>query len=296
MLFKKPTVWLALLGFVLLGAMIVRDSKAVPQPKPPLPLPVKPFAHCIGASGIVESRQKDTLIGATVPGLILEVYVKPWDTVVAGDRLFQLDDRDLRAQLLVDEAQVKLKEATLAMADDQYQRVLRVGDKRAVSEEERADRQLQVGIDAADLGAARAACRQQQALIDRMLVHAPIAGTVLQVNNRAGEYVSSFSTTAPIVLGNITDLWCRADIDEQVAPRVKPGEPAVGYLKGSSTDPIPMDFVWIEPYVIPKEDLTGAGNERVDTRVLQVIYQFHNPVDRRIYAGQQMDLFVRTDP
>jgi HlyD family secretion protein len=292
MLFKQASVWLALLGIVLVGAMVVKDTKTSPPPQSPLPLPHKPFAHCIGASGIVESRDKDTNVGVTVPGVILKMYVKPGDTVAAGDPLFQVDDRDLRAQMLVDQAQVKLKTANLEMAKDQYQRIQRVSSAGAVSEEDRRNRQLQVDINAADLESAQATCQQQQILIDRMLVRAPIAGQVLQVNNRAGEYV----TTPPILLGNTHDLWCRADIDEQVAPRVKPGEPAVGYLKGSSTDPIPMDFVWIEPYVIPKEDLTGAGNERVDTRVLQVIYQFHNSADRRIYAGQQMDLFIRTEP
>jgi hypothetical protein len=50
--------------------------------------------------------------------------------------------------------------------------------------------------------------------------------------------------------------------------------------------------VRIEPYVIPKVSLTGGSSERVDTRVLQVIFSFDNPSDRRLYVGQQMDLFI----
>jgi len=49
--------------------------------------------------------------------------------------------------------------------------------------------------------------------------------------------------------------------------------------------------VRIEPYVIPKKSLTGDNTERVDTRVLQVIYRFERP-SFPIYAGQQVDVFI----
>jgi len=46
---------------------------------------------------------------------------------------------------------------------------------------------------------------------------------------------------------------------------------------------------------VPKVSLTGASTERVDTRVLQVIYAFERPQNRPVYVGQQVDLFVKTD-
>ena len=48
----------------------------------------------------------------------------------------------------------------------------------------------------------------------------------------------------------------------------------------------------IEPFVIPKVSLTGASNERVDTRVLQVIYRIKAGPGVRLYPGQQMDLYL----
>jgi len=82
-------------------------------------------------------------------------------------------------------------------------------------------------------------------------------------------------------------------VDEQIASRVKPGARATGFIKGDSAHPIPLEFVRIEPYVIPKRSLTGASIERVDTRVLQVIYKFNNnQPERPIYVGQQMDLYI----
>ena len=56
-----------------------------------------------------------------------------------------------------------------------------------------------------------------------------------------------------------------------------------------------IEFVRFEPYVIPKKSLTGNATERVDTRVLQVIYRFR---DRSVpvFNGQQMDVFINVAP
>jgi hypothetical protein len=51
-----------------------------------------------------------------------------------------------------------------------------------------------------------------------------------------------------------------------------------------------LRFVRVEPYVIPKRNLTGDSTERVDTRVLQVIFSLDPGA--RVYAGQQLDVFV----
>ncbi len=47
----------------------------------------------------------------------------------------------------------------------------------------------------------------------------------------------------------------------------------------------------MEPYVTPKHSLTGSSAERVDARVLQIIFKFPNELARRIYVRQHMDLF-----
>jgi hypothetical protein len=46
--------------------------------------------------------------------------------------------------------------------------------------------------------------------------------------------------------------------------------------------------------VIPKKSLTGDNTERVDTRVLQVIYEL-DTTGRPIYVGQQLDVFIDVD-
>ena len=71
------------------------------------------------------------------------------------------------------------------------------------------------------------------------------------------------------------------------------GTEAVATLKGRPNVRFPLKFVYVEPYVIPKQSLTGNNSERVDQRVLQVIYELpeERPID--VYIGQQMDVYVR---
>src|SRR5690606_20495290 len=94
-----------------------------------------------------------------------------------------------------------------------------------------------------------------------------------------------------IVLGNIDQLHVRVDIDEHDIPRFKPGTEAWATLKGSSKEKFPLKFVRVEPYVVPKRSLTGQNTERVDTRVLQVIYEL-DPRGQRLYVGQQVDVYI----
>jgi hypothetical protein len=90
-------------------------------------------------------------------------------------------------------------------------------------------------------------------------------------------------------------LQLRADVDEDSAWRVRPGAAATAYIKGTRENPIPLTFVRVEPYILPKKSLTGESTERVDTRVLQVIYTF-DMQKTPVYVGQQMDVFIDGTP
>lgn len=108
--------------------------------------------------------------------------------------------------------------------------------------------------------------------LDRLIVRALVDGEVLQVNVRPGEFVGAPAANALIVLGDVTQLHVRVDIDEYDIPRFVAGAPAKATLKGHPSGFFPLRYVRIEPYVVPKKSLTGENTERVDTRMLQVIY------------------------
>ena len=150
----------------------------------------------------------------------------------------------------------------------------------------------------ANVALAQAQIEQTKTDLDRVLVRAPVDGKVLQVNVRPGEYVGAPPSQGLVVLGSVARVHVRVDIDEHDIPRAvayfKPGVPAVASPRGDPSRKYPLTFVRVEPYVIAKKSLTGDNTERVDTRVLQVIYR----VDRdepTLFVGMQVDVFLNGD-
>jgi HlyD family secretion protein len=136
---------------------------------------------------------------------------------------------------------------------------------------------------------------QTQTELDRLVIRALVDGEVLQVNVRPGEFVGAPPDRPLIVLGNVQQLHVRVDIDEYDIPRFVSEAPARATLKGQPDEFFPLTFVRLEPYVVPKKSLTGDNTERVDTRVLQVIYSIDTR-GKRLFVGQQLDVFVDASP
>ena len=298
-MFKKR---LLLFALALAGAgAALQLTRGTASETPIHPPPYEPATRdkdgLIAAAGLIEAAAENTLLGSPTSGTVAKVHVKVWAKVKVGDPILTLDDRDLRAQLIVQEASVVAAEAAAERAEDAAKRWTGLKDSGAVSAGDLLAYQVAAKEARARRLLAKAQVDQTKVLLDRLVVRAPIDATVLQVNVRVGEFVAA-GAKAPVVLGDISRLQIRCDVDEQLATRMREGLPAKGYLKGESTlagakdRSIPLKFVRIEPFVIPKTSLTGASVERVDTRVLQVIYQFERPAGRALFVGQQMDVYI----
>jgi HlyD family secretion protein len=153
-----------------------------------------------------------------------------------------------------------------------------------------------LAVDVASVEQARQAVRRAEVDLDLLTVRAPISGTVLQVNVRPGEFAFAGALATPlVVLGRPEPLHVRVDIDEADVGRYRSSARAFASLRGQADVRIPLTFVRIEPYVVPKRSLSGATGERVDTRVLRVIYAL--PADaKHAYPGQQVDVFIESAP
>ena len=166
-------------------------------------------------------------------------------------------------------------------------------DQHVLSEEQFRDRRFQVQIDEAALAAARAEVERIRVEIDRRTVRAPVAGRVLQINVRPGEFAESGVLATPLmVVGDDARLRVRVDVDENDAGRVDASAPAVAVVRGRPELRADLRFESIEPYVAPKKSLTGDTTERVDSRVLQVIYSFER-AKLPVYVGQHLDVFIQ---
>ena len=130
--------------------------------------------------------------------------------------------------------------------------------------------------------------------LDRLVVRALADGEVLQVNVRPGQYAASAFNQALVVIGDSERLHVRVDIDENDVPLFQPNSRAIATLKGRPSvafEDLPVFKV--EPYIIPKRSLTGDNSERVDTRVLQVVYVLPEETKVPLYIGQQMDVYIQ---
>jgi HlyD family secretion protein len=304
---RYSTYLLAIAGVIAMGIVLQTiRSQETAMPPPPVTPPMKQTADDIAATGILEAKDENVAIGVPVPGLVEVVKVVVNQTVKEGDPLLILDDRELRASLLKQQAAIAIADANLVVAraqlakvQDMLDRMKSVTDMRAISQDDLRNRtndvlvaKAQLQAAEAQLASAKAEVQQTELLIERLTVKAPKSGTILQVNIRAGEYASPSNRQPALVLGEISTLHVRADVDEQNAMEVAPGKDATFSLKSDSTRKFKAQFVRIEPYVIPKVSLTGASTERVDTRVLQVIYKLEKPKDQALYVGQQVDIFI----
>ena len=354
---------MAVVSFGFAVAQMTRAQHRPPPASPPVDPGKSPFGKQVAGAGIVEPETENIAVGTHLPGIVKAVYVRVDDRIKAGDALFELDDRQLTAELAARKANLdnttaqltrleamprkeelpplraKLTEAraNLENAAATYERVK--ASAAAVSADELSSRrataamaQAQVEKAAADLAlmeagswkyekaVAASAVAQARAQYDqtatelrRLKMTAPrvrkpgadrtrdpipdadlVEFKVLQVNVRPGEYVGATPGQTVLVLGTVGRLHVRVDIDENDIGRFRPGAKGVASPRGTPARQYPISFVRVEPYVIPKKSLTGANTERVDTRVLQVIYAIDDPT-APLYVGQQLDVSLTVE-
>lgn len=297
MLRKYGLPLLAIFG-VFLGLSAVYMSMRKPE-TPPIPFQpaISPYKHFIAGTGIVEASSQNIFIGTSIPEVVTDVYVIAGNFVQERDPLFKLDTRTFEADLL--EAERERDRAVVEFENQKTQLDLyeNLTDKRAVSENEY--NQIYFAAESAKVAILQAEARIQrvQTLIDRSTIRAPVDGLVLQVAIRPGEIanLNPFTELPLITFGPVCPSNIRINIDEDDAWRYEAGASAFAYVRGNSSICFPIKYVRTEPLIITKQALTGDTSERVDTRVLQVIYTF-NCKDLPIYVGQLLDVFIEAIP
>lgn len=140
------------------------------------------------------------------------------------------------------------------------------------------------------------------ALLEKYAIKAPADGVVLSVNAAVGSYISqqgAYDTYTQgadpvIVMGGPQNyIGVRCYIDEILVHRL-PGTSQMHaqlFIRGTNIS-IPLEYVRIQPYVSPKVELSNQRTERVDVRVLPVIFRFEKPRNINLYPGQLVDVYI----
>jgi HlyD family secretion protein len=143
-----------------------------------------------------------------------------------------------------------------------------------------------------------------RALLGKYTIAAPVNGVVLSIAATVGSYVSpqgtleSYSASAApiVVMGTGEDYTAvRCYVDEILIAKLHDfeGLEATMFVRGTDVQ-IPLEFVRVQPLVSPKIELSNQRTERVDVRVLPIIFRFKKPENILIYPGQLVDVYMRS--
>lgn len=296
----------ALLGALLALGVVIWSQRTTPAPPILFPPPQSPYPYFIAGAGIIEASSQNISVGSPFDQIIEKIFVIEGDNVNKGDPLFQLDHRAFQPAVDIARASYNAALVQSENAKVTFSFYQNLKDRRAVSEESYQQAYYAHLQAEENVKVANANLVQAETNLERSIIRAPVSGQILQVNSHIGEiapiipFISNQSTWLAaangtiILMGVVNPLQLRIDIDSDDAWRYKKGARAVAFVRGNSHINFPLTFSRVEPYVIPKSSFTGATIERVDTRVLQVLYNFSGD-DLPIYAGQILDIFIEAE-
>jgi len=146
------------------------------------------------------------------------------------------------------------------------------------------------------------AAAASRALLGKYTLRASRDGVVLSINTMVGSYVSpqgaydAYTQGADpvIILGSLSSsLHVRCYLDEILVPRLHCGDNMKAQMSIRGSDiKIPLEFVRVQPYVSPKIELSNQRQERVDVRVLPIIFKIAQPSETNLYPGELVDVYI----
>jgi HlyD family secretion protein len=140
------------------------------------------------------------------------------------------------------------------------------------------------------------------ALLAKYTLVAPRDGVVMAVNVAPGSFVSTQGAydqytqgAAPVLALSSPPAWLhvRCYVDEILVPRLpSPSKMKAQMSVRGSNAKLSLEYVRVQPFVSPKIELADQKEERVDVRVLPVIFKVKKPADMNLYPGELVDVYI----
>jgi HlyD family secretion protein len=184
-------------------------------------------AEVTATGTVVPSVGAQVKVGPRVSGKLDHLYVKVGDKVEKGQVLAVLEQKDLLANAVRMDAQVKDADATLAYAKASYNRITRLYGDGVVSIDDLDAAKKTLESAEAQLKSAKAQDDYTKIQLSYATVTAPISGTIGSVSTQEGETVAA-SLSAPtfVTILDLSRLEVDAYVDEVDIGRVKVGQKA----------------------------------------------------------------------
>ena len=140
---------------------------------------------------------------------------------------------------------------------------------------------------------ARAEAAAAAAAIERLTIRAPISGTVLQVNAKPGELAAPTNAQPLLIIGDISALRVRAELDERDVGEVKLGQSAVIRADAFRGREFAGKVSFIAPIVEPGR-ISARGQRNVtDVDVIEVLVDVAQPDP--LAVGMKVDVYFQPD-
>jgi RND family efflux transporter MFP subunit len=243
----------------------------------------------LNASGYVTARRRAT-VSSKVTGKVLEVFVEEGKAVQKGQVLAKLDDSQMRASLMVAQAQLetarrgaaedeaKLREAELTLArreqlvKDQVISKSELDAARAEAESLRA----RISVAEQQIKVSESLVSQRRTDLVDMQVRAPFDGVAISKDAQPGEMISpvsaggGFTRSGIATIVDMTSLEIEVDVSESYINRVRPGQPVEAVLDAYPDWRIPAHVITTVPTADRQKATVRVriGFEELDPRIL----------------------------
>ena len=160
---------------------------------------------------------------------------------------------------------------------------------------------LRAGTRAEDIAAATAAVDgaraerdRAQALVEKSLIHSPIAGNVLKRDLSEGETVVALSPLPLARIGNLARRFVRADIDELDIGRIREGQSAVVVSDAFPQQEFRGKVVHVSQRMGRRNALSGDPAEKQDAKILEALIELDGQPPLPI--GLRVDVRIAATP
>jgi len=182
-------------------------------------------------TGLIEAREK-IIITPEVSGKIAKINVEEGDRVKKGDVLAELDTRTVRLQLQQAEAGMAVAQANYNDAQRNMERMERLRDENAVSEQQYEKVKLAFESAEAQLKQSKAALDLAEHSLDVSIMTAPFSGVIASKNAEVGDIINPMMGGGYSTAGGVLTLvdFSAVKINIQVSlgdvVRIKKGQKA----------------------------------------------------------------------
>ncbi|MHB8931103.1 MAG: efflux RND transporter periplasmic adaptor subunit, partial [Melioribacteraceae bacterium] len=170
------------------------------------------------ASGYVVAQRK-AAVASKGTGRLVYLGVVEGDRVQKDQVIARIDDSDIKAQLEQAKANLKLNQADLTDADNNYKRYQSLFKSGSASQMELDGAQSKYNRVLASIEVAKALLQGAEVAMENTLIRAPFNGTVLTKNADVGEVVAPLgaginSKGAVVLMADMTSLQAEIDVSE----------------------------------------------------------------------------------